>query len=125
MSKNDKTMIDYDYLSNLRNGSKVIRDEELKDLEEAKKSFKKMIVANAGKYQYYVGYAIYEGQDFRGFDSANFFVDREILSLEDVFYLDYVVSGHVKPENGFVKIISFAKLEVSGTHKRLGEEYSK
>ncbi len=109
----------YDEYDELENELSNLKWEVKDSLGEARENFVRMVKENSGKKQYYIGYAVYSSEgEFKKFDCGNFFIDREVKTLEDVFYLDYVVSNLVKSgEKEFIKIISFTELENNGTQK--------
>lgn len=86
--------------------------------EEAILEYQERIRRQAQQWKYFCSYAVFtqEGK-LKTIDSGIFFIDREVKTQSDMYYLDYTVTGFVKPEGGdFVKMVSWNCLgEPNGT----------
>lgn len=78
-------------------------------LESAQEEYIARIQKQAQQWKYFCSYAIYDPNGvLKIIDSGIFFMDNEISTQEDMFFLDYTVSSFVKPEgDSFVKLISW------------------
>ena len=83
-----------------------ISEEENKNAVE---EYNKRIEENSSKWKYFCSYAVYNAEgELKIIDSGIFYVDNEVSTQSDMYFLDYTVTGFVKPEDGsFIKLISW------------------